>query len=166
MRDFNRFLEAIEQGNLASVADSLAADASLVTVRDQRGATALHYATLHGHKAIARALIEHGAAVNAFDEEFGATPAGWAIEYLRELGGFLATELDDLAFAIRHHDVRWVRRLLDRFPALRDATDSTGIPVARLAAESGDAEIAHLFDARLLRQAEPRQPESPESGRR
>lgn len=41
-------------------------------------------------------LVRQGAEINATDVEFGATPTGWAIEYLRELGGVLAIELNDL----------------------------------------------------------------------
>jgi len=42
-------------------------------------------------------LVQYGAEINAIDAEFGATPTGWAIEYLREMGGFLGIELADLA---------------------------------------------------------------------
>ena len=74
-----------------------------------------------------------------------ATPAGWAIEYLRELGGFLAIELDDFAHAIRQGDVEWVRRFLRRFPALRAACDTQGKPFQLLAQKSGNQKIAELF---------------------
>jgi hypothetical protein len=46
---------------------------------------------------VVRAFVELGAGSNARDSEFAATPAGWAIEYLREMGGFQALELDDFA---------------------------------------------------------------------
>ena len=82
--------------------------------------------------------------VNQKDES-GATPAGWAIEYFRELGGHLAIELDDHAHAIQLRDTRWVARFLKRFPSLRQASDTKGTPFQRLARESGDPEIARLF---------------------
>ena len=47
-----------------------------------------------------RLLVDRGADINRVDLQFGATPAGWVIEYLREMGAFLAIELDDLAYAI------------------------------------------------------------------
>ena len=39
-------------------------------------------------RAIVRLLVQQGADINARDTEFGATPAGWAIEYLREMGAW------------------------------------------------------------------------------
>ena len=69
----------------------------------------------------------------------------WAIEYLREMGGFLAIELDDFAHAIRTGEVGWVKRFIGRFPALRGAHDTQGKPFKALAHESGNQEIAKLF---------------------
>ncbi|HYK87620.1 MAG TPA: hypothetical protein VE398_02545 [Acidobacteriota bacterium] len=86
-----------------------------------------------------------GADVNAHDERFGATPAGWAIEYLRELGGFLAMEIEDVILAIRQGDVGWVRRFLTRMPALARCRDRAGKPILRHAEESRDPDIARLF---------------------
>ena len=90
-------------------------------------------------------LLERGADINSKDSQFGATPAGWAIEYLREMGGYLAIELDDLAYAIQLGDTRWVARFLNRFPSLRQARDANGTPFQRLARESSNREIAGLF---------------------
>lgn len=92
-----------------------------------------------------RLLLEQGADLNAVDSQFGATPVGWAIEYLREMGGFLAIELDDFGYAIQSGDTRWVARFLMRFPSLRHASDKNGTPFQRLAQESGNREIARLF---------------------
>jgi hypothetical protein len=92
-----------------------------------------------------RLLIERGADINSTDSQFGATPTGWAIEYLREMGGNLAIELNDLAYAIQIEDVRWVARFLNRFPRLRHASDTKGTPFQKLARESGNREIARLF---------------------
>lgn len=41
--------------------------------------TALHYAAWHGNVLMARALIEHGAAVNVLETEHGGSPLGWAL---------------------------------------------------------------------------------------
>jgi len=62
-----------------------------------------------------------------------------------DLGGYLAIELDDLAYAIQLRDARWVARFLKRLPALRQARDTRGTPFQELARESRDPEIARLF---------------------
>jgi hypothetical protein len=77
-------------------------------------------------------LLDNGAEINKADGQFGATPTGWAIEYLRERGGFLAIELDDLAYAIEHGDAKWVARFLKRFPTLRQCIDTKGSPFDNL----------------------------------
>jgi hypothetical protein len=86
------------------------------------------YATLHGHRQIVQLLLEPGADINSVDSRFGAAPTGWAIEYLGEMGGYLAIGLDDLAYAIQSGDTRWVARFLKRFPSLRQASDTKGMP--------------------------------------
>jgi hypothetical protein len=123
---FEKLIEAAQRGNVAEVTAIVHGHAQLINRRDQRGATALRHAAFGGHRGVVQALAEHGAEINARDREFGATPAGWAIEYLRDLGGFLAIELDDLAYAIRRGDGEWVARFLKRFPALRQASDPQG----------------------------------------
>ncbi len=140
-------MEAAKQGELERVKTALEPDPGIVNLRDESGATALHYAAIHGHRQIVRLLIERGADINSTDDQFGATPAGWAIEYLREMGGHLAIELDDLAYAIRNGDTHWVSRFLKRFPALRHAKDTRGIPFQKLAQESGNREIMALFES-------------------
>jgi hypothetical protein len=66
------------------------------------------------------------------------------------MGGFLAIELEDLAYAIRRGHVEWVTRFLERFPALRHASDSQGRSFELLAQESGNPEIAKLFGSEDL----------------
>ena len=141
---------AVVSGDGDRVRELLGSDPSAAVVKDDEGATALHYATLIGHRTIARALMEQGADVNARDERFGATPAGWAIEYLREAGGLLAIEIDDVVFAIHQKDVPWVRRFLTRLPALAQARDAHGKPLSEHAIESGNDEIARLFETALV----------------
>ena len=145
MSDLENMIEAVKQGELERVRAILESDERLANQRDESGATPLHYATLNGHRQIVQLLLERGADINSTDSQFGATPAGWAIEYLREMSGYLAIELDDLAYAIQLGDTRWVARFLKRFPLLRQASDTNGIPFQRLARESGNREIAGLF---------------------
>lgn len=145
MSEFDKLIEAAGQGNLADVKTVLRTHPQLINQLDQSGATALHYAAFGGHRSVVQELVKRGAEINARDNKFGATPAGWAIEYLREMGGFLAIELDDLAHAIRRGDVEWVTRFLRRLPALRGASDPQGKPFKLLARECGNQEIANLF---------------------
>jgi len=145
MGDFEKLIDAAQRGNVADVRAIVHNHAELINQRDQLGATALHHAAFGGHRDVVQALVEHGAEINARDSEFGATPAGWAIEYLREMGGFLAIELDDLAYAIRRGEVEWVTRFLERFPTLREASHHNGVPFKLLAQQSGNPGIAKLF---------------------
>jgi ankyrin repeat protein len=147
MDDFATLLDAVNRNAADEVSAILQRSPQLVHRRDAEGATALHYAAFNGTSDIARALIQHGADINARDGRFGATPAGWAIEYLRELGGFLGIELADFAFALERGDAFWVRRFLARFPAVRHARDLQGRSFEERARQSGNPEIVHLFEA-------------------
>jgi Ankyrin repeats (3 copies) len=145
MTDFERLIGAAEKGNVDEVRAVLRDHAELINQKDSTGATALHYAAFGGHRFVVHELVHHGADVNVRDNKFGATPSGWAIEYLREVGGLLGIEMEDFAHAIRRGEVEWVTRFLRRFPALRTASDSHGKPFQLLARESGNQEIANLF---------------------
>lgn len=151
MSELGQLIDAAKQGDLERVKAILGTDERLANQRDASGATPLHYAALSGHRQIAQLLIERGADINVADSQFGATPAGWAIEYLREMGGYLAIELADLSYAIEIQDVRWVARLLKRFPSLRKGNDTKGTPFETLARESGNREITKLFDPANVR---------------
>jgi ankyrin repeat protein len=151
MGDLTRLTKAVIQGDLRQVRTILDENRELVHQRDETGATALHYATLGGHREIVQLLLDNGAEINKADGQFGATPTGWAIEYLRERGGFLAIELDDLAYAIEHGDAKWVARFLKRFPTLRQCIDTKGKPFRQLAQESGNPEIMGSFSEYLIK---------------
>jgi len=145
MGDFGKLIEAAKRGDEADVRAIVQSHAELINQRDELGATALHHAAFGGHRGVVQILVEHGAEINAADSKFGATPAGWAIEYLRKMGGFLGIELADFAYAIERGDVDWVARFLKRFPALREASDPEGRPFKLLAEQSRNPEIAKLF---------------------
>jgi ankyrin repeat protein len=147
MDDLTTLLDAVNRNAAGEVAAILQRNPQLVHQRDDHGATALHHAAFNGNSDIARALIHAGADINARDGKFNATPAGWAIEYLRELGGLLGIELNDFALALERGDAVWVGRFLKRFPALRNARDTQGRPFAELAAASENPEIIRLFDS-------------------
>jgi len=147
MTDFERLIGAAEKGNVDEVRAVLRDHAEFVNQKDSTGATALHYAAFGGHRAVVVELVKYGADVNARDNRFGATPTGWAIEYLREVGGLLGIEMEDFGHAIRRGEVEWVTRFLRRFPALRTASDSHGKPFQLLAHESGNQHIANLFSS-------------------
>ncbi len=138
-------IQAVRDGNIASVTAALESGSEDVNQVDEHGATALHYAAENGPREIVVSLLNHGADVNARDGRFGATPAGWAIEYLRPFGAYLAIELDDLAFAIENHDLRWIKRILQRFPGLQNGAYSAEVRFRDLALRSGDADIVALF---------------------
>jgi hypothetical protein len=142
------FFSAVERGDLDAVRALIAAEPRLVAARDATGATALHIAAFHGHRAIVEALHAAGAELDARDGTHGATPAGWAIHYLRERGALLAIEIEDALFAIRRGDVELLERLVARHPSLVDAVDRAGTPLATHAAAAPDPAIGRVFASR------------------
>lgn len=147
MPELEKLIDASKRGALEHVRAILDDHPELINMRDELGATPLHHAAFGGHRHVAQLLVQRGADINAPDSQFGATPAGWAIEYLREMGGFLGIELTDFAYAIRRGDVEWTKRFLTRFPRLRRASDSQGNSFKLLAEESGNAEIMIMFES-------------------
>lgn len=139
------FFSAVNAGDAGKVESILAADPDSVHWRDDDGATALHIAAVRGHRELVDVLLRHGADMNARDGKFGATPAGWALHYLRERGAFLAIEIEDLVHAITSGDVVWTRRFILRHPRITCTRDAAGKPLAEYARESGVREIAELF---------------------
>jgi len=145
MSNLEKLTNAIKLRDIDEIKTILYQDDNLVNAYDETGATALHYAAFDGLREIVQLLLDRGAEINSRDRQFGATPAGWAIEYLRERGGYLEIELSDFAYAIELGDSRWVARFLKRFPALRQGRDINGKPFRALAQESGNREVMALF---------------------
>jgi ankyrin repeat protein len=146
MTDMEQLIAAAGAGDNQEVANLLDENPHLVSQKDRDGATALHWAALNGHRTTAELLIDLGADVNSRDAVYDATPAGWAIEYLREKGALLRIELSDFAHAIRQGDAHWVARWLQRFPVLRTANADEGLSFLELAAQSPNKEIQKLFE--------------------
>lgn len=71
--------DAAARGDLAEMAALLEGDPTLVGALHD-GATALHYAALHGQMGALELLLARGADPNVEDGEFGAPAAGWANE--------------------------------------------------------------------------------------
>jgi ankyrin repeat protein len=147
MSDLHKLTKAMELHDLDEVRAILKEHAELVHQRDEIGATPLHYAAFEGNREIVELLLDKGAEINSTDGKLGATPAGWAIEYLREKGGYLGVELRDFAYAIEMEDTRWVARFLNRFPALRQATATNGKPFRQLVEETVNRELIALFQS-------------------
>src|ERR1043165_7935110 len=101
--------EAARAGLVDELAGMLAADPSLIDAKGIDARTPLHCA---GTVAVAALLLDHGARIDARDEDHDSTPAQWRIcespdvaRYLLERGAkadiFLAAALGDLALAER-----------------------------------------------------------------
>src|SRR3954467_2509364 len=100
---------AARAGLADQVAEMLSQDASLVDAKGIDARTPLHCA---GTVAVAALLLDHGARIDARDEDHHSTPAQWRIgespgvaRFLLERGAkpdiFLAAALGDLALAER-----------------------------------------------------------------
>lgn len=101
--------EAARAGLADKLAEMLALDTSLVDAKGMDARTPLHCA---GTVAVAELLLNHGARIDARDEDHDSTPAQWRIgespevaQFLLERGAkadiFLAAALGDLALAER-----------------------------------------------------------------
>ena len=99
--------EAARAGLTGKVAEMLGADPSLIEAKGMDARTPLHCS---GTVAVAELLLEHGARIDARDEDHDSTPAQWLIgespdvaRFLLERGAkadiFLAAALGDMALA-------------------------------------------------------------------
>ena len=114
----NDLFAAVRSGSVDDIRAILKESPDSAKARDADGATPLHYAAERGDREMVVALLAAGADINARDGRFGATPAGWAIEYLRERGALLGTEISDVEHALARGDTHWVERFVARLPAL------------------------------------------------
>ena len=69
-------IKAAKHGATIMVLALLAQDASLISARDTDGSTPLHCATWKGHERLVQVLLQHGADVNAANNNnhWGTTP--------------------------------------------------------------------------------------------
>src|SRR5580704_8736666 len=99
--------EAALAGRTDKLAEMLAVDPSLIDAKGMDERTPLHCA---GTVAVSELLLDHGARIDARDEDHDSTPAQWLIgespdvvRYLLERGAkadiFLAAALGDVALA-------------------------------------------------------------------
>jgi ankyrin repeat protein len=133
MSELDKLIEAVKRDAFEDVRAIVESRPDLVRAKDETGATALHYGAFDGRRDIVQLLVHFGADINATDGKFGSTPAGWAIEYIREMGGFLEIELRDMAYAIERATSTGWRDFSSAFqtfaePACREGPPSVSLP--------------------------------------
>jgi ankyrin repeat protein len=72
------YVKLAERGKTATIAAMIDLGVP-VNARGEHGQSALHWAAWHGWRETAAMLLSRGAEVEAVEDEFGATPLGWAI---------------------------------------------------------------------------------------
>ncbi|KAJ3052767.1 hypothetical protein HK097_005693 [Rhizophlyctis rosea] len=93
VQDLDLF-QAAQRGILERVTGLIESGGASTADRDKENCTALHWAAINNHMAVARFLIDRGAEVDAFGGELMATPLHWAarsghvqvVDYLRKKG--------------------------------------------------------------------------------
>jgi Ankyrin repeat len=128
---------AANLGMTAELAALIVADPSLVHAKGGDGKRPLHFArTIE----IARLLIEHGAEIDALDDDHGSTPAQHLIGDCPEVAAFLVAQgaRSDLLLAVALGDVALVRRHLDADPrAIAMRVDQDWFPMIDTADNGG-----------------------------
>ena len=72
-----RLLTDLAMSHRTAAVRALLAAGMPVDARAANGATALHWACWKGYADLAKLLLDHGASLNAEDDEFHGTPPGW-----------------------------------------------------------------------------------------
>ena len=65
MPEFEKLIDASKRGALEDVEAILHDHPELINMRDELGATPLHYAAFGGHRVAAQFLVQQGADINA-----------------------------------------------------------------------------------------------------
>lgn len=128
-----QIIRAAKRGEADVVRALLRETPSLVHARDTDGSTPLHCAAWKGHVSVASVLLEHGADVNAANQNghWGTTPLHAAAHgNQREVAKVLLAHGADVAVVNRHgrtplgetaiHNARAVARLLEAVGAPRE----------------------------------------------
>src|SRR5262245_23389133 len=128
---------AAHLGMMTEVADLIAGDPSLVHGKGGDGKRPLHFAhTIE----MARLLLDHGAEIDALDDDHDSTPAQHLIGDRPEVSGFLVAQgaRSDLLLAAALGDVALVRKHLDANPgAIAMRVDQNWFPMVDTAANGG-----------------------------
>lgn len=77
--DERRRLAVAAQNNDAAAVGRMLEAGWPADVRGQHGATPLHWAAWHGNVEMVRELLRRQAPLDIIDDEYGGTPAGWAV---------------------------------------------------------------------------------------
>jgi hypothetical protein len=128
---------AANLGMMAELAALIAGDPSLVHAKGGDGKRPLHFART---VEIARLLLEHGAEIDALDDDHDSTPAQHLIGDRPEVAGFLVAQggRSDLLLAAALGDVALVRRHLDVDPGgIAMRVDQDWFPMIDTAANGG-----------------------------
>jgi ankyrin repeat protein len=128
---------AANLGMMPELAALIAADPSRVHAKGGDGKRPLHFArTIE----VARFLLEHGAEIDALDEDHDSTPAQHLIGDCPEVAGFLVAQgaRSDLLLAAALGDVALARRHLDAEPgAIAMRVDQDWFPMVDTATNGG-----------------------------
>jgi len=127
---------AANLGMMAELVALIAGDPSLVHAKGGDGKRPLHFArTIQ----IARFLLEHGAEIDALDDDHDSTPAQHLIGDRPEVAGFLVAEgaRSDLLLAAALGDVALVRRHLDDPGVVAMRVDQDWFPMIDTAPNGG-----------------------------
>jgi ankyrin repeat protein len=128
---------AANLGMTEELVDLIAGDPSLVHAKGGDGKRPLHFART---VEVARLLLEHGAEIDALDDDHDSTPAQHLIGDRPEIAGFLVEQgaRSDLLLASALGDVARVRHHLDADPgAIATRVDQDWFPMIDTAANGG-----------------------------
>jgi len=128
---------AANLGMMAELATLIAGDPALVHAKGGDGKRPLHFARTVG---IARHLLEHGAAIDALDDDHDSTPAQHLIGDRPDVAGFLVSKdaRCDLLLAAALGDLDLVRNHLDTDPgSIAMRVDQDWFPMIDTAANGG-----------------------------
>jgi ankyrin repeat protein len=128
---------AANLGMMAELVSLVASDRALVHAKGGDGKRPLHFART---VEIARFLLEHGAEIDALDDDHSSTPAQHLIGDRPDVAGLLVSRgaRSDLLLAAALGDVDLVRRHLDTDPsAIAMRVDQNWFPMVDTAANGG-----------------------------